>query len=1091
MNHLSDILRKGVVVLLCAGGLALSAQTPADTFQLSTLLQEIDSLAGEGHCAALPPLIARAQRAGQRLGGPWLERALAAGGLQSQCFRLAGEYQQALAWARKHLEKVERLSPGSEVLMDAYKELGINLYRMSRYNEARATYEKGLALARRLFGDESIQVARFNNNIGLTLGDERAIPWHERAVRILQLTGDTASMEAVIFHFNLAVAWYNIGELRKSVEGFRNTLRLLEALPDPAPGTIALIKNNLSVALQNLGEREESMRLLLETLDLYEAVFGPDHPQTAYGYSNLGLFLYNEGDYARALNYFFKALAIRRAKMGEQHELVGNLYNNIGNCYRGLKRYQDALDYCEKALAIRLAVLGPNHREVADSYDDLGATYHEMGLYERALQYYQRALEVDGRALGPNHPFLSDAWFHLGSCLLDMGRPREARSAFRESLRILQDNYLPGHPEIARTKGKLALCFPDDPATARRWFDEALDEIGFAAESRNRPDLLLHDPLVLLQILQDKTKWLHDQYRASGDVALLHEALAFFDQAIAVIDQVRMQYREAGSRQALLDRFYETYEGAIDAALTLYDQSADPAWLDRAFALSEKSKSTLLHEAVRETTVLRAAGVPDELLQTEYALEQEITSLEKQRFHEYQKGKNARNAVIDSLDSRIFELKEAYYALRDSMEKHYLAPASLHYTHRAVALEEVQRHLAPTEALVEYFVGKERMVTFCITRDTAWHLLQVLDFPLASWVEELRQSIRNYHPLAADRNYNVQKYTYLANELYARLWQPLESHDLPQRICIIPAGVIANLPFGALLDSLPAQLEYFRDYPYLIRKHRFSYNYSAELMLRLEEGHGPGNHRLAAFAPDFSQMTDSIWQFRPLQHNIEEAAAVARLWGGDLYAGSEATLDRFLAEAPGYGILHLATHGQANDYRGEYSYLVFQPATADTSELAWLLYVRDLYHLNLPAEMVVLSACETSIGEYQRGEGVVSLARGFFYAGARSLITTLWTIDDRASAHLIQRFYELLADGKAKDEALQQACLEAIDAAPSQQKAHPLYWAAFVPLGNMQSLTPSPWWSRSGWLLTLVALLVIATFWWHRTRPGEGVRHEE
>ncbi len=1071
-------------MLLCAGGLALSAQTPADTLQLSTLLQEIDSLAGEGHCAALSSRIARAQRAGQRLGGAWLERALAAGRLQSRCYRRAGEYQQALTWARKHLEQVKRLLPDSEVLMDAWNELGIIFFRLSRYDEARTAYEKGLALARRLFGDESIEVARFNNNIGLTLGDERALPWYERAVRILQHTGDTVSMEAVVFHFNLATAWYNAGKLRKSVAGLRSTLRLLEALPDAAPGNIALVKNNLSVALQNLGEREEAMRMLLETRDLYESAFGPDHPQTAYGYSNLGLFFYNEGDYARALNYFFKALAIRRAKLGEQHELVGNLYNNIGNCYRGLKRYQDALDNCEKALAIRLAVLGPNHREVADSYDDLGAIYQEMGLYERALQYYRRALEVDTRALGPDHPFLSDAWFHLGSCLLDMGRPVEARSAFRESLRILQANYLPGHPEIARTKGKLALCFPYDPESSRRWFDEALDEIGFAAESRNRPDLTLHDPLVLLQILQDKTKWLHDQYRALGDAALLHEALALFDQAIAVIDQVRTQYREAGSRQALLDRFYETYEGAIDAALTLYEQSAEPAWLDRAFALSEKSKSTLLHEAVREGRVLRAAGVPDELLQTEYTLEQEITSLEKQRFHEYQKGKNARNAVIDSLDSRIFELKEAYYALRDSVEKHYLPAASLRHTRQPAALEEVQRRLAPDEAVVEYFLGKERMVIFGITPDTAWHLRQTLDFPLASWVEELRQSIRNYHPLASDRDYNVQKYTYLANELYARLWQPLEAHDLPERICIIPAGVIANLPFGALLDSLPSQLERFRDYPYLIRKHRFSYNYSAELMLRLDGAQGTNSRRLAAFAPDFSQMTDSSRQLRPLQHNIEEAAAVARLWRGDLYAGREATLDRFLAEAPGYAILHLATHGQANDYRGEYSYLVFQPAPGDTSELAWLLYVRDLYNRHLPAAMVVLSACETAIGEYQRGEGVVSLARGFFYAGARSLITTLWTIDDRASARLIQRFYELLADGKAKDEALQQACLEAIDA-PSQQKAHPLYWAAFVPLGNMQSLAPPTWWSRGGWLLTLVALLVIATFWWHRMRQGE------
>ncbi|RMD71057.1 MAG: tetratricopeptide repeat protein, partial [Bacteroidetes bacterium] len=387
MKKTLQMLRMGALLLMgCLGWYTARASSPpADTTELVALLHAIDSLASEGQCQALGPMIAQAQAWGRELGDPWRTRALASGRMHSKCLRGAGEYRRALTLARQHAALLERELPGSEALMDAWNELGIILFRLSRYDEARAVYERGLALARQLFGDESIEVARFSNNIGLTLGDERAIPYYEQAVRILRHRGDTASMEAVIFNFNLATTWYNAGELRKAVDGFRSTLRLLEALPDASPGNIALVKNNLSVALQNLGERDEAMRLLLETRDLYESAFGPDHPQTAYGYSNLGLFFYDEGDYGRALNYFFKALAIRRAKMGEQHELVGNLYNNIGNCYRGLKRYQDALDYCEKALAIRLAVLGPDHREVADSYGDLGAIYQEMGLYERAL----------------------------------------------------------------------------------------------------------------------------------------------------------------------------------------------------------------------------------------------------------------------------------------------------------------------------------------------------------------------------------------------------------------------------------------------------------------------------------------------------------------------------------------------------------------------------------------------------------------------------------------------------------------------------------------------------------------------------------
>lgn len=1067
------------VVSFCLVPLA-RAQPPVDTLRLKALLDEMNSLMEARQCAALPPLVIEAEQLGERLGGKWRERALDSRRLYVRCYQSAGEYAKALGIAQRHVERMEQQLPGTEALMDAYNELGTTYFHMSRYEEARKIYERGLALARSLFGDTSIAVARFSNNIGLTWGGERAIPWYKRAVRILYQVGDTSSMDAVVFSFNLANSWYHSGDLRKAVEGFRRSLRMIEALPQAPLGSIALIKNNLSVALQNLGQRREARQLLLETGALYEQAFGPDHPNTAYRYSNLGLFFFEEGDYSRALQYFFRALAIRRAKMGDRHELVGNLYNNIGNCYRGLKRYQDALDYCEKALEIRRAVLGTEHREVADSYADIGNIYQELGLYERALEYYRKALDIDTRALGPQHPFLSDAWFLLGSCLLDMQRTEEARAAFLQSLRILQQNYLPGHPEIARTKGKLGLCFVDEPVQARYWFDEALDELSFAAEAANHPDRIFHDPLVLLQILQDKALFLKGQYVVTCDEAMLREALAVFEQAIATVEQVRMQYLEPHSRQALLARFFEIYEGAIDAALALYEQSRDPAWLQRAFSFSEKSKNTLLQEAIREHAAFRFAGIPEALLAEERHLQQELALLEKRRFVEYEKGKKARSAFIDTLDSRIFELKEAYYELLDSLKTHYPHYYALKYARKSARLEEVKRRLGPDEALVAYFVGTNLLVSFVVTRDTVWHVRQPLDFPLASWIEELRQSIRNYHPLAADRTYYVQKYAYLATELNRRLWQPLHPERLPQVVHIIPDGVIANLPFAALLDSFPHTLEDFRRFPYLLRRRVFSYNYSIELMESLATD-APSNRRMAAFAPDFHDFTDSAHLFVPLRHNIKEAEAVARIWKGDLFVGGEATLARFLAEAPSHGIIHLATHGQANGYRGEYSYLAFQPTAADTNELTWLLYVRDLYHLRLPAALVVLSACETSIGEYQRGEGVVSLARGFFYAGARSLITTLWTIDDRSSARLVQRFYELLAEGMSKDRALREACLEALDA-PSAQKAHPLYWAAFVPVGNMEALAPASWWARGGWLVCCVALVIGGVAWWYYRR---------
>ena len=143
------------------------------------------------------------------------------------------------------------------------------------------------------------------------------------------------------------------------------------------------------------------------------------------------------------------------------------------------------------------------------------------------------------------------------------------------------------------------------------------------------------------------------------------------------------------------------------------------------------------------------------------------------------------------------------------------------------------------------------------------------------------------------------------------------------------------------------------------------------------------------------------------------------------------------------------------------------------------LYVRDLYNLTLDAEMVVLSACETGIGELQRGEGVISLARGFVYAGAGSLVTSLWSVDDLSTKQVMELFYQNLKSGQTKDAALRNAKLTYLASTP--QKAHPFYWAAFAPIGNMESIELGRG-IGMGWYLGGLAILLVGLFFFRRKR---------
>jgi CHAT domain-containing protein len=210
---------------------------------------------------------------------------------------------------------------------------------------------------------------------------------------------------------------------------------------------------------------------------------------------------------------------------------------------------------------------------------------------------------------------------------------------------------------------------------------------------------------------------------------------------------------------------------------------------------------------------------------------------------------------------------------------------------------------------------------------------------------------------------------------------------------------------------------------------------------------------LLAFAPTYAP---NRFGLRPLQNNQPEGEAVATLFQGDLLAGSAATVAAFLSQASQYRILLLAMHGKASSTVGELSYLAFS-TTADTTQNPFL-YARDLYAQSIPADLVVLSACETSVGTYRPGQGVISLAKAFFHAGARSVAATLWSVDDAKNAELMQSFFKNIKNGAYKDAALHQAKLAFLQSHP-QDEAHPVYWAAVTAYGDMQPIqTERNWW---------------------------------
>jgi CHAT domain-containing protein len=285
-------------------------------------------------------------------------------------------------------------------------------------------------------------------------------------------------------------------------------------------------------------------------------------------------------------------------------------------------------------------------------------------------------------------------------------------------------------------------------------------------------------------------------------------------------------------------------------------------------------------------------------------------------------------------------------------------------------------------------------------------------------------------------------------------------------LIIVPDGVLGLIPFEALLSGVPKRLNNFGTYPYLLNDHTISYAYSATLRKEMaEKAHAQTpaktvlamapftepNHvvkseesqsKIAALEEEAREaglpLDGSRKEMAYLKYSAEEAQVVRDIWDGDLLTGPAASLEQFVEVADQYDILHLSTHARADNRLGEHCFLAF-PGDS--------LFVRDIYNLRLNADLVVLSACETGEGELLRGEGVISLARAFAYAGARSVVTSLWEVNDAATKEVMQRFHFYLHEGYENDEALRVAKRQFIKKNPGVLQ-HPYFWAGFVVVGE-------------------------------------------
>jgi CHAT domain-containing protein len=343
---------------------------------------------------------------------------------------------------------------------------------------------------------------------------------------------------------------------------------------------------------------------------------------------------------------------------------------------------------------------------------------------------------------------------------------------------------------------------------------------------------------------------------------------------------------------------------------------------------------------------------------------------------------------------------------------------------------------------------------------------------LVELIAGLRENI-HHRPSQANAE-DLQALATVSQELYQLLLQPIET-IATSRLLLLPDGPLAYLPFSLLLYEEATVGTPLEEWPFAVRRYSFNYRYTLESYLNENATRAKASRQaILAFAPKFKAgylRGDGTRSAGALHKNAEEVNYLMGKFPCDAFVGEAARLDAFRVLAGDYAILHLATHAVANSTRGDFSFLAFAETAAPED---YQLRVSDIYQLPISADLVVLSACETGLGEWQAGEGIVGLERAFTAAGAQSLVTTHWKVSDRASALLMKYFYDHLASGLPKDQALQQAQLQFM-ANSESWLSHPFFWAGFVQKGNTEPLNLTlqrPFWQWVGFLLLAFSTVV-------------------
>lgn len=825
---------------------------------------------------------------------------------------------------------------------------------------------------------------------------------------------------------------YN-GQIDSAMYFLKMALNARLDLPAPAPQEMAdnysylgylycFEKKNFAVAERYYLQEEEQLEIF-------------DAPATRWcsHYINLGA-TYAERDYQHALNSYYKALSYCDTSVSFIL-LKRKLYNNIANMWYRQRKYQQAIMYYRRVLKLS----DPNgHNAASDvtALENMGDAFKFLGQLDSSRFFLSKAQRITLETYGENSLEKAESDLMLSQVTEDH---EEALALRQNALSRKLQHYDPLSAEMRRVHGMIGFRFREtgNRDSALYYFQKGIFGSDLPQDYAVLPEVDYDNITLVSSLLKQKASLLLEYGREMDSVELLSISVSHF-RLVADIYQSFLIYRQSeAERLYFVKSAKETYDLAMEAAFLRYQKTGKG--LEDIWYFMEQSKGTvlLLQEYECSERVYPEA-------------DQQLLSMKRHlvgRVKYYEETLRQNSLPADTVRLTLFDLNRKLDSINRLMGDNEQLLNAVHQD-RLLELNEVSDLLqVEQQCLVHFYIADDRM--YVLKMDKVKGDVQIIagdDFKkVRRFAKDLRQV------LSAGGGQGVegfQQFTQSASALYNLLLKPLNLVNY-KNILVIPDGFLSGIPLEVLLTSpVPERGAIgYRNLPYLLKQSRISYGYSAGWMGMDEVEWRSEPMSLLAFAYASDANDQNANGKLDLPASLEEVNTLGSVWGKNFvsFSGGDASEANFKLEQPGYNMLHLATHNEVDTANALNSGIVFR--SGEDRKEDGILHIHEIYQLQPRNRLVVLSTCESGVGEYQEGEGFLSVGRAFAQLGTPFIVSSLWKTSDRFSTDLMKKFYSELKEGADPTEALHQSKIGFLKES-DELKAHPANWASYIVMGK-------------------------------------------